>query len=311
MTRAPDRQRGIALIAVLWLLVLLAGLALAIASRTRSETQAVAALGDEAEARAIAQGAVFRAIERLMEPSASAGAAITGYERRVEEKDGVRIDIEIRDECGKVDLNTGRARLIEGLLAQHVPSEDAFAITQAVLDWRDPDSQRRPQGAEDNDYRALGRRTGARDGPFETVAELAQVKGMTPALLDHVASDLTVECLKAGIEPLAASPAVLAAVPGLSPPGIAVFLDRRAAWQANPQAAQPPLLAEAGDYAEESEADAFGLRATVTLPGGRSLVWEAVAWTTPVGEKPYVLRRWGRAWANPAETRSDAARPQK
>ncbi len=298
MTRVPPNQRGIAIIAVLWLLVLLAGVALAIASRTRSETQAVFALNGEAEARALAEGAIHRGIERLLAPSAAAGAAITGYERRVEEKDGIRIDIEIRDECGKVDLNTGRARLIEGLLARHTSSEDAFAITQAILDWRDPDGQRRPQGAEDNDYRALGRRSGARDGPFETVAELAQVKGMTPVLLDRVAPDLTVDCLKAGIEPLAASPAVLAAVPGLSPPGIAAFLDRRAAWQANPQGGQPPVLAEAGDYAEESEADAFGLRATVTLPGGRSLVWDAVAWTTPSGEKPYILRRWARSWSN-------------
>ena len=312
MIRAPDTQRGIALIAVLWLLVLLAGLALAIASRTRSETQLVAALSGEAEARALAEGAVFRAIERLLEPSTTSGAAVTGYERRVEDKDGVRIDVEIRDECGKVDLNTGRARLIEGLLGQHAPTEDAFAITQAILDWRDPDSQRRPQGAEDNDYRALGRRSGARDGPFETVAELVQVKGMTPALLDRVAPDLTVDCLKAGVEPLAASPAVLAAVPGLAPPGIAAFLDRRAAWQANPQAGQPPVLAGAGDYAEDSEADAFGLRATVTLPGGRSLVWEAVAWITPTGEKPYVLRRWARGWAAiPAPARADETRLQK
>jgi general secretion pathway protein K len=194
MTRVPLNQRGIAIIAVLWLLVLLAGVALAIASRTRSETQTVFALYGEAEARALAEGAIHRGIERLLAPSAAAGAAITGYERRVEEKDGIRIDIEIRDECGKVDLNTGRARLIEGLLARHASSEDAFAITQAILDWRDPDGQRRPQGAEDNDYRALGRRSGARDGPFETVAELAQVKGMTPVLLDRVAPDLTVDC---------------------------------------------------------------------------------------------------------------------
>lgn len=311
MIRSPETQRGIALIAVLWLLVLLAGVALAIASRTRAETQLVAALRGEAEARALAQGAVLRAVERLLEPSMTAGAAVTGYERRVEEKDGIRVDIEIRDECGKVDLNTGRARLIEGLLGQHAPGEDAFAITQAILDWRDPDSQRRPQGAEDNDYRALGRRTGARDGPFESIAELVQVRGMTPSLLDRVASDLTVDCLKAGIEPLAASPAVLAAVPGLAPPVVAAFLDRRAAWQANPLAGQPPVLAEAGDYVEDSEADAFGLRATVTLPGGRGIVWDAVAWITPSGEKPYVLRRWARVWGNPAPARPDAPARQK
>lgn len=311
MRRIPSSQRGIALLAVLWLLVLLAGVALAIGSRTKSETQLVAALAGEAEGRALAEGALYRAIARLLEPGTATGAAVTGYERRVEEQGGVRIDIEIRDECGKVDLNTGRARLIEGLLARHVAAEQAFAITQAILDWRDPDSQRRPQGAEDNDYRALGRRTGARDGPFEAVAELAQVKGMTPALLDLVAPDLTVDCLKAGVEVLAASPAVLAAVPDLSPPLIAAYLDRRAAWQANPAAGSPPVLAEAGDYAEESESDAFGLRAAVSLPGGRVVVWEAVAWVTPSGERAYALRRWARSWAYAENVRKEPRSPPK
>jgi len=311
MTTAPDRQRGIALVVVLWLLVLLAGVALAIASRTRTETLSVAALAGEAEARALAEGALFAAIARLMAPVATGGAALTGYERVREMRDGVTLDVEIRDECGKVDLNTGRARLIEALFARHVPAEGAFALTQAILDWRDPDSQHRPQGAEDADYRVLGRRTGARDGPFETVAELVQVRGMTPALLGRIAADLTVDCLKAGIDPLAASPAVLAAIPGLSPAAIAAFLDRRAAWQANPQTGKPPVLDGAGEHAEESEADAFGLRATVTLPDGRQLLWDAVVWVTPAGEKPFVLRRWGRAWANSGAAPPDAPRPQK
>lgn len=304
-------QRGIALIAVLWLLVLLAGVALAIASRARSEIQLSAAQRGEAEARQLAEAATYRAIARLLQPSALAGAAVTGYERRVDEQGGVRIDIEVRDECGKIDINTGRARMIEGLLARHAGTEQAFAITQAILDWRDPDSQRRPQGAEDNDYRALGRRTGARDGPFETVAELAQVKGMTPGLLELVAPDLTVDCLKAGVEPLAASPAVLAAIPGLSPPQIAAFLERRAAWQASPAGNQPPPLAEAGDYAEESEADAFGLRARVVLPDGRSLIWDSVVWITPTAEHPFALRRWARSWQQPDDGRAEAAPPQK
>ena len=55
----------------------------------------------------------------------------------------------------------------------------------AIQDWRDPDSLRREDGAEDRDYLAGGAGHGAADRPFRHPAELLQVRGMTPAVFAH------------------------------------------------------------------------------------------------------------------------------
>jgi general secretion pathway protein K len=57
-------------------------------------------------------------------------------------------------------------------------------LTDAVLDWLDKDSLKRPTGAEDIDYMGLeqGYRTAA--GRFESVEELRLVLGFTPEIVD-------------------------------------------------------------------------------------------------------------------------------
>ena len=58
---------------------------------------------------------------------------------------------------------------------------------------RDPDSLTQPAGgAEDADYSAAGLPWGAKDAPFDTVAELEQVMGMRPALFASAERYLTV-----------------------------------------------------------------------------------------------------------------------
>jgi general secretion pathway protein K len=119
---------------------------------------------------------------------------------------------------GKIDLNTARGGRILGLLlGNQVQETRATSIAQAILDWRAPDSRRRPDGAEDRDYAAAGRPHGARAGLFESIDELQQAFGMTTALYRRMQPDLTVGCRNAGADPLAASPAVLAAIPNLDP----------------------------------------------------------------------------------------------
>ena len=69
----------------------------------------------------------------------------------------------------------------------------ADAVAAAILDWRDPDDLTQPQGgAEDPQYAAAGRPYGAKDAPFETVAEVEQVLGMTPPLYAKLAEHLTI-----------------------------------------------------------------------------------------------------------------------
>jgi general secretion pathway protein K len=63
-------------------------------------------------------------------------------------------------------------------------------VAEAIADWRDEDSDRRPHGAENFDYQTRG--YVCKDGPFENVEELLLVKGMTPELYHQVEEHVTV-----------------------------------------------------------------------------------------------------------------------
>ena len=108
--------------------------------------------------------------------------------------DGAQIDVSLRDETGKVDLNAAAPDLLASLMrTQGEPAESATRIAGAIVDWRDEDSLVQVAGgAEDPNYAAAGLAWGAKDAPFETVTELEQVLGMRPALYRALAPYLTV-----------------------------------------------------------------------------------------------------------------------
>jgi len=55
-------------------------------------------------------------------------------------------------------------------------------ITDSILDWRDCDRNARTNGAEDDYYLGLDRPHRAKNGYFDSVEELLQVRGVTPDL---------------------------------------------------------------------------------------------------------------------------------
>ena len=55
-------------------------------------------------------------------------------------------------------------------------------IVNAILDWIDSDEERRVGGAESADYQGLAVPYTARNAPLESVEELLQIQGITPAL---------------------------------------------------------------------------------------------------------------------------------
>ncbi|MEJ7595983.1 MAG: hypothetical protein WKF77_31115, partial [Planctomycetaceae bacterium] len=55
-------------------------------------------------------------------------------------------------------------------------------ISSAILDWIDSDEERRVGGAESADYQGLAVPYSARNAPLESVDELLQIQGITPAL---------------------------------------------------------------------------------------------------------------------------------
>ncbi len=55
-------------------------------------------------------------------------------------------------------------------------------ISNAILDWIDSDEERRVGGAESADYQGLAIPYSARNAPIESIEELLQIQGITPAL---------------------------------------------------------------------------------------------------------------------------------
>ena len=96
--------------------------------------------------------------------------------------------------------------------ANGVEEERRAALADAIRHWRDADDARGPNGAEDPEYQAEGRTAGAKDGFFNTVAELQQVLGISRRLYERLAPALTVHSRQTRANAKLAPPGVLRAL---------------------------------------------------------------------------------------------------
>lgn len=285
MTRraAPARRgmRGAALLLVLWLVMLLVAIVGAFALNARTEylqgrvaSQGVVA---EAAARAGLEYAVVRVDDT--DPQWQWVPDGRNYDWRFGDAD---VRIAIVDESGKIDLNEADATLLTGLFRAVGESQDVAArMASAIVDWRDDDTLSQAQGgAEDAQYAAAGLPYGAKDAPFDTVAEVEQVMGMTPALYAKVARHLTVYTGSAQPDQNYASMEVLQAM-GVDP---APILAQRNLPQGAAGTA-PAFMAGSGTYSIDSRA---------RLRDGREAVLRAVVRTGASGVpgSAYTPLRW-------------------
>ena len=188
--QAMRKQRGIALVLALWLTILLTVIASGFAFSMRSEAIAARNAISLAQARAAADGAVERTLFELSRPRIADAWSADGT-RRTWIENGVQFDVVAVDETSKIDLNMANDTLLKGLLMTSGGLDDQAAarVVDAIADWRDPDDLKRPNGAEEADYRAANLKYGPANAPFETVGELARVLGITPDLYRRVAGN--------------------------------------------------------------------------------------------------------------------------
>src|SRR5438132_7544734 len=224
-----ERQRGIALILVLWLTILLTVIGGSFAYGMRNEAVAARNSLSLAQARALADGAIYRTVFELMRPRTLVDVWSADGTVHVWDESGSRIAVNALDESGKIDLNTAPDGLIKGLLttAAEVDADTAARLIDVIDDWKDADDLRRPNGAEAPDYQAAGLSHKPANAPFESIAELQRVLGMTPAIYGRIADSLTVHSRMAGINPAFASRAVLLAVPGATPEIVDTYIAQR------------------------------------------------------------------------------------
>jgi general secretion pathway protein K len=212
MTSVPVRHRhkdrGAALLLVLWGATVMSVIA---AASARESTQIATSANAGAEltrARALADAGVRVGWNAWADDQFDLATGILNCRAG----DG-GLSITVRTEKSKADLNTSSEPLL-GALFRAAGADDALSrrLAASVIDYRDSDSERTDNGAERDDYEAAGLGWAPRDGAFEAIEELGYIPGMVPALYTRVRNDITVFSGTSEIDYDSASPLMLSAL---------------------------------------------------------------------------------------------------
>jgi general secretion pathway protein K len=281
------RQRGLALVTVLWGLIILAVIAGAMLSAVRVSSRLAATILSRAQADALAEAGLQQAVLGLLDRRGDHRWRVDGVPRTVSFA-GTELTVSIWDEYGKIDLNNCNRDLLQGLLASTGLDGAALdALVDKILDWRETGSLKRLNGAKDDDYQAAGYDYHPRQGPFQTIDELKLVMEMTPELFERLRPALTVYSQKRTFNALTAPREALLALPGMTPVAADTLIATRSV-QAPNEPGSGPVVAGVIDPAIATAGWPFTMRVEVGGPGGR-FTRETVIRLTGDPEHPYWL----------------------
>lgn len=199
-----SRQRGLALVVVLWATVILAMLATAISHVAREDVILARNLVDATQAELAADSGLHHALERIL----SHGPEIFWEGEEVQNwefADG-EIRVSVTDESGRIDINAAPASLMANLFkAVGVAPGDAEALAAEVVARREGSAQDLASGAETTQPHGRG---------FITTEELMGIPGMTRSLFDRISEVITVYTGRQKPRRRYAPPLVIAALEG-------------------------------------------------------------------------------------------------
>ena len=316
------QPRGFALLAVLWVLIGLAALALLGSRAARQELAATENRVDATRGQWAADGCLERArsaIDGALEDAlrTPSGIAMRTGDGVAERENpwtwldeivadapilrGTACHLTLHAAGATVDVNHADPEQLRALfVGLGATPEAADSLCDALDDWIDPDEVPRPKGAERDWYMQAGR-VPPRNGPIASLAELHLVRGFDRFFgLDSLLS------VESGRIVLPRAPlVVLASLPGMSSEAVARVAEMRARGQAPsdlsnfagtlPAAVRATLLARYADLARltTSEPDAWLLTATASQgPRGVSATIELRL--VRAGTRAAIVRR--RSW---------------
>jgi general secretion pathway protein K len=293
------RERGIALLVVVWVLALLAVLIIGFSGDARTELLLARNNYESAGARAIADAGVSLAIFGVIDPAPETQWQADGRSRLLRYAEGT-IRVSVQDEGGKIDLNAAPPELLAGLLrGVGLSPADAVRLAQTIDAWR--------QAQQQGDAAPAGRRGAARAAirrqatAFRVIEDLHLVPGVTPDVYDRVAPFVTVYSGVADIDPLTAPPEVLRSLPDVNAAQVEDFLSAR--QRLGPAPGQLPTLtgAAGGLLAHRILQNATVISEGKTA-GGTSFTRSAVVSFSADPSAPYAILSWRQARRAPRAT---------
>jgi general secretion pathway protein K len=281
------RERGFALLLVIWVLAILSVLAAGFAASTRSETRLARNLLEAARARALAEAGAARATEALLQtdPRARWRADGTLYPMQFA---GGAIRIRIEDEDGKIDLNLSPPELLAGLCAELAIADDTCgALVDGVVARRRAAAPPPPTGFRFNAPQPAPDRQHA---AFTTIEELRQIPAVDAAAFARLRPFITVYGQNGKLDPAVAPREVLLAIPGVDPDAVERLLATRAT--AGSVFGAPPTLPGAEAYLAPGQLQTATIIAAAKSPGGGAFTQRSVIEITGQPLAPVQVLEW-------------------
>lgn len=285
------RERGIALISVIWILGIIAVLATMLATDSRNVIRSARGIMDLARARAIAEAGVSLALINILNGDPTSAWPTDGVAHRLS-FDGAIVDVAIRDEGGKVDLNFASPELLHAMTAAAgIGGERAEAIVREILAWREPPVRRAPAIGGRTVTPFPGRTYGPQQAPFAAVDELRLLPAVTHDIYARLRPYATVYSETGTVNPRSAPPALLAELPGINRTNLAAFLAGRGRSSGQP-AGPSPFLGNIQAFSSETPAVAYGIRCIVFLPSGPIFVRDVIVQLSQDDPAGYRIVSW-------------------
>ncbi|MFQ5567893.1 MAG: general secretion pathway protein GspK [Paracoccaceae bacterium] len=284
---APPRQRGLALIVVLWAAILLALIAGGVARLSRSDLNLARNLVESTRAELAADSALWTAVQMIVDGGPQAWPPDgTVYAWRFA---GAEVRVRVTDELGRIDINAASPELLAALfVAAGAEPEEATELAEAVVAFRS-------QGAEEPEILRTGQPLGDPVAAFALTDGLAQVPGMPPALQNRIAEAITVYTGQARPRSGVTSPLVLAAIEGgvlaEAEPGDEADIP---ATGETPELGDRPAVLREADEPMRAFSGLLRIEAEAISAGGSHFAREAVIALERRRELSYHLRLWRR-----------------
>jgi general secretion pathway protein K len=289
----PRRARrpgdGFIIVAVLWILMMLAGLAATYSVYLANTALAVEVNDDAVQVEALASAGVELVAYQLTAFAKKTRPAHGQFDLRLSH---ANVRVTYLSENARVDLNAAGEQLLSGLFAAlGAQRQDADQFADRILGWRTPPKPNSPQN-EDGLYQAAGLPDAARGAPFTHVDELWLVQGLPPALLERALPFVTVYSGHADVNVLVAAPQVLAALPDMTPERLDGILNRRDTLSFTPESA-PDVVGSDQPGATIEVGDTFRIDVRIAFDNGHRAISEAVILIGGDNdEMPYHVLSW-------------------
>jgi general secretion pathway protein K len=188
------REEGAVLLLILLILLLISVLVLSWAQEWRTELKLASNFSESHKCQRLAEAGVYYTLGKLMiaktaemanyganalQPPGAAEDLWQGDQRlhRLELPSGT-VEIRIADEAGKINLNNAPEVLLQNFFTQlGLPEPQIRIMVDSIQDWRERGEFPRPYGAKSAYYLRLDPPYVAKQNKFETVEELAWVRG--------------------------------------------------------------------------------------------------------------------------------------